>query len=95
MRVQCAGAFCEGDALGSHMFSGIYPQIGSLHAGSAVQGAIAGEAGAKYAKAIVLPVVSIEALANFEDDILAPLKWEAGYGPAWVSALRQRKQGIP
>ena len=43
------GLFAAGDALGSYMAGAIYTQIGSSLAGSAVQGAIAGEAAAEYA----------------------------------------------
>lgn len=85
------GLFAAGDALGSHMCGGIYTQIGSSLAGSAVQGAIAGEASAEYASSVEVPAVSSETLANVEDEILAPLKREAGYGPAWVT---QTLQGI-
>lgn len=92
---QCAsnvpGLFAAGDALGSHMCGGIYTQIGSSLAGSAVQGAIAGEASAEYANATALPVISSEALATVQDEILAPLNRESGYGPAWVT---QTLQGI-
>ena len=40
------GLYAAGDALGSYMSGGIYTQIGSSLAGSAVQGAMAGEAAA-------------------------------------------------
>lgn len=92
---QCAsnvpGLFAAGDALGSHMCGGIYTQIGSSLTGSAVQGAIAGEASAKYAKSATSPMISADALTTVQDEILAPLKREAGYGPAWVT---QTLQGI-
>ena len=85
------GLFAAGDALGSHMAGGIYTQIGSSLAGSAVQGAIAGEAAAAYAAGVEAPQISDARLAEVRDEILAPLRREAGYGPAWVT---QTLQGI-
>lgn len=86
-----AGLYAAGDALGSHMAGGIYTQIGSSLAGSAVQGAIAGEAAAEYAQTVDTPTISDARLAEITDEILAPLRREAGYGPAWVT---QTLQGI-
>ncbi len=85
------GLYAAGDALGSYMAGGIYTQIGSSLAGSAVQGAIAGEAAA--AKSSELPAVSISAAKRKQvtGEILAPLKRSAGYGPRWVT---QTLQGI-
>lgn len=83
------GLFAAGDALGSYTSGGIYTQIGSSLAGSAVQGAIAGEAAAIYSNSVQLPVVSSEKLRQVEDEILAPLKRDAGYGPAWVTQVLQ------
>lgn len=86
-----AGLYAAGDALGSHMAGGIYTQIGSSLAGSAVQGAIAGEAAAAYAGTVEVPVISDDRLSEITGEILAPLRREAGYGPAWVT---QTLQGI-
>ncbi len=85
------GLYAAGDALGSHMAGGIYTQIGSSLAGSAVQGAIAGEAAAEYAAQADIPVIPDARIAAIVDEILAPLRREAGYGPAWVT---QTLQGI-
>ena len=85
------GLYAAGDALGSHMAGGIYTQIGSSLAGSAVQGAIAGEAAADYAGTVDTPVITDARLRDITDAILAPLRREAGYGPAWVT---QTLQGI-
>ena len=46
------GLYAAGDALGSYMAGAIYTQIGSSLAGSAVQGAVAGEAAAEYAQKV-------------------------------------------
>lgn len=85
------GLYAAGDALGSHMAGGIYTQIGSSLAGSAVQGAIAGEAAAEFAAGVDAPVIPDARLAEITGEILAPLRREAGYGPAWVT---QTLQGI-
>ena len=83
--------YAAGAALGSHMAGGIYTQIGSSLAGSAVQGAIAGEAAASCAKTMKMPGISETSLKKIREEILAPLKRERGYGPAWVT---QTLQGI-
>lgn len=84
-----AGLYAAGDALGSYMSGGIYTQIGSSLAGSAVQGAVAGEAAAKYSEEIGAFYISNSKLEEIEKDILAPLKREAGYSPAWVTQTLQ------
>lgn len=83
------GLYAAGDALGSHMSGGIYTQIGSSLAGSAVQGAIAGEAAARASREIRAVDVPAAKLAAVEEEILAPLKRERGYSPAWVTQVLQ------
>ncbi len=83
------GLFAAGDALGSHMAGGIYTQIGSSLAGSAVQGAIAGEAASAYAGKTAMPAVSKSRLQEIKAEIVAPLKREKGYSPAWVTHTLQ------
>lgn len=85
------GLYAAGDALGSYMSGAIYTQIGSSLAGSAVQGGVAGEAAAKYAKSVEMPSVPKATWAAMESEMLAPLKRDAGYSPAWVT---QTLQGI-
>lgn len=85
------GLYAAGDALGSYMSGGIYTQIGSSLAGSAVQGAIAGEDASKYSKKAVMPIITNKKIAKIKKEILAPLNKEAGYSPAWVT---QTLQGI-
>ena len=85
------GLYAAGDALGSYMAGAIYTQIGSSLAGSAVQGGVAGEAAAKYCKNINSIQISTSKMKEIEEEILAPLKLEAGYSPAWVT---QTLQGI-
>ncbi|SNS51162.1 FAD-dependent oxidoreductase [Tropicimonas sediminicola] len=85
------GLYAAGDALGSHMAGGIYTQIGSSLAGSAVQGAIAGEAAAEYARGVDLAEVPSGRLDAIRAEMLAPLTRKEGYGPAWVT---QTLQGV-
>lgn len=85
------GLYAAGDALGSYMSGAIYTQIGSSLAGSAVQGAVAGEAAAVFSQGVEMPTVSKLKWKEIENQMLAPLKREAGYSPAWVT---QTLQGI-
>lgn len=79
------GLYAAGDALGSHMAGGIYTQIGSSMAGSAVQGAVAGQAAAEAVQSLSFPVMTREEQTRIKEDILAPLKRERGYSPRWVT----------
>lgn len=83
------GLYAAGDALGSHMSGGIYAQIGSSLAGSAVQGAIAGEAAAQASKQIASVTINSTRLREIEQEIFAPLKRKRGYSPAWVTQVLQ------
>ncbi|QDE31152.1 FAD-binding protein [Shewanella polaris] len=84
------GLYAAGDALGSYMSGGIYTQIGSSLAGSAVQGAIAGEAAAKDSLNVKGKLtVSETYLALVNQQILAPLTRKQGYSPAWVTQVLQ------
>ncbi len=84
-----SGLWAAGDALGSYMSGGIYTQIGSSMAGSAVQGAIAGEAAAKASKAVNSITIPADKLSQAKEEILAPLKRDSGYSPAWVTQILQ------
>ncbi|WP_199917030.1 FAD-binding protein [Parazoarcus communis] len=84
------GLYAAGDALGSYMSGGIYTQIGGSLAGSAVQGAIAGEAAARESLKLKGNVtVSSAQIEKVTTEILAPLKRERGYSPAWVTQVLQ------
>jgi len=84
------GLYAAGDALGSYMSGGIYTQIGSSLAGSAVQGAIAGEAAAKESLNSDVKIdVSAAYLTKVSEEILAPLQRKRGYSPAWVTQVLQ------
>ena len=83
------GLYAAGDALGSHMAGGIYTQIGSSLAGSAVQGAVAGETAARAAKNVEPPPFSRDKRQKIESEILAPLRKKRGYSPAWVTQTLQ------
>ncbi|BBO67914.1 succinate dehydrogenase/fumarate reductase flavoprotein subunit [Desulfosarcina alkanivorans] len=83
------GLYAAGDALGSYMAGAIYTQIGSSLAGSAVQGGIAAEAAAAYAKGQAMPTIPDGKRLTVREEILAPLKRERGYSPAWVTRTLQ------
>lgn len=85
------GLYAAGDALGSYMAGAIYTQIGSSLAGSAVQGAVAGQAASEYCRGVEMPAISKAKMDEVREEILAPLKRESGYSPAWVT---QTLQGI-
>jgi len=85
------GLYAAGDALGSYMAGAIYTQVGSSLSGSAVQGAIAGEAAAEYSKKINPVLIPKAKIEEIQEEIWAPLKRKAGYSPAWVT---QTLQGI-
>jgi succinate dehydrogenase/fumarate reductase flavoprotein subunit len=73
------------------MVGAIYTQIGSSLAGSAVQGAIAAESAAEFSKGIYIEQISKSKKDTIKSEILAPMKREAGYSPAWVT---QTLQGV-
>jgi succinate dehydrogenase/fumarate reductase flavoprotein subunit len=83
------GLFAAGDALGSYMAGAIYTQIGSSLAGSAVQGAIVAEAAAEYCAQTSLQEIPASTTSAITEEILAPLKRDTGYGPAWVTQVLQ------
>nr|WP_320014205.1 FAD-binding protein [uncultured Desulfobacter sp.] len=83
------GLYAAGDALGSYMAGAIYTQIGSSLAGSAVQGGVAGKAAAEYCQSVTMPTISTSKMNEVKEEILAPLKKEAGYSPAWVTQTLQ------
>jgi len=85
------GLYAAGDSLGSMQTGGIYTQVGSSLAGSAVQGAIAGKVAARFAANALLPGVSESALKKLNSEIYAPLLRERGFSPRWVT---QTLQGI-
>jgi len=85
------GLYAAGDALGSYMAGAIYTQIGSSLAGSAVQGGVAGEAAANFSRNAKERGISSIKIKEIKEEILAPLKRESGYSPAWVT---QTSQGI-
>jgi succinate dehydrogenase/fumarate reductase flavoprotein subunit len=85
------GLYAAGDALGSYMAGAIYTQVGSSLAGSAVQGAVAAKAAAKYCQGVEMPNISKAKMKEVQAKILAPLKREVGYSPEWVT---QTLQGV-
>ncbi|MGO2339006.1 MAG: FAD-binding protein [Psychrobacter sp.] len=83
------GLYAAGDALGSYMSGGIYTQVGSSVAGSAVQGAIAGEAAAKKSLTLTQIPISKTNREKNKQQVLAPLLRDRGYSPAWVTQVLQ------
>lgn len=83
------GLYAAGDALGSYMSGGIYTQIGGSSAASCIQGTFAGEAAAKASQSVSSIEIPAKKRANIEDEILAPLKRERGFSPAWVTQVLQ------
>ncbi len=83
------GLCASGDALGSYMSGGMYTQIGSSTAGSAIQGVITGEAAAIASQAVTRIAVPEKKMLQTKDEILAPLKRESGYSAAWVTQILQ------
>lgn len=82
--------YAAGDALGSYMVGTIYTQIGSSLAGSAIQGAIAGEAAARDIKKIAaMTYASDEKLERVKEEILRPIVRERGFSPAWITQVLQ------
>ncbi len=85
------GLYAAGDSLGSMQTGGIYTQVGSSLAGSAVQGAIAGRSAARFAAKTSLAGVSASSLKKLNSEIYAPLLRQRGFSPRWVT---QTLQGI-
>lgn len=83
------GLYAAGDALGSYMSGGIYTQIGGSSAASCIQGTFSGEAAAKASQSMLHIALPAKKLANIEEEILAPLKRERGFSPAWVTQVLQ------
>lgn len=85
------GLYAAGDALGSMQNGGLYTQVGSSLAGSAVQGALAGKTSAEYAKNVFLKKTPVEVLKKINTEIYAPYLRTRGFSPQWVT---QTLQGI-
>ena len=83
------GLYAAGDALGSYMSGGIYTQVGGSSAASCIQGTFAGEAAAKASQSVSQIMPSAKKLAAIEEEILAPLKRERGFSPAWITQVLQ------
>lgn len=83
------GLYAAGDALGSYMAGAIYTQIGSSLAGSAVQGAISGKAAAEFSNKFDHLPLNKNYRKRIKAEILAPMKRERGYSPAWITKMLQ------
>jgi len=85
------GLYAAGDALGSMQSGGVYTQVGSSLAGSAVQGALAGKTAAEYAESAKHTAVSKSTIKSVNSEIYAPLLRTQGFSPQWVT---QTLQGV-
>jgi succinate dehydrogenase/fumarate reductase flavoprotein subunit len=83
------GLFAAGDALGSRMCGGLYSLGGGSSSGSAVQGLVAGESAAVYAKKTEMPKVSQAVIKKIKDEIFGPRGVKEGYSPDWMIQLIQ------
>ena len=84
------GLYAAGDCLSSMLVGPIYNGVvGFSVTGSAVQGAVAGEVAAKYAKGKSFINISGSKMSAAIDEIFEPLKKEKGYSPGWVEHLIQ------
>jgi len=85
------GLYAAGDSLGSMQTGGVYTQVGSSLAGSAVQGEQAGKNAALFAKAATHAEVPMSTLQELNTQIHASLLRQRGFSPQWVT---QTLQGI-
>ena len=85
------GLYAAGDALCSMQSGGVYTQVGSSLAGSAIQGAVAGKAAAEFIQDAPLADVSDDTLKALNKDLYTPLLRERGFSPQWVT---QTLQGV-
>ncbi|WP_321330467.1 FAD-binding protein [uncultured Ilyobacter sp.] len=84
------GLFAAGDSLSSMLVGGKYVGvIGFALAGSATQGALAGEVGAEYIKTSSMPKISDTTINAIKEEMFAPREREKGYSPAWVTQMLQ------
>jgi succinate dehydrogenase/fumarate reductase flavoprotein subunit len=84
------GLFAAGDCLSSMLVGGKYVGvIGFSLAGSATQGALAGEVGAEYIKKSDMPDISDSTIKKIKEDMFASRELEKGYSPAWVTQMLQ------
>jgi succinate dehydrogenase/fumarate reductase flavoprotein subunit len=89
-RSNIEGLFAAGDSLSSMLVGAIYNGVGGFaFAGSAVQGAQAGEVAASYVKDLSEPSVLESTINTALEDMFEPLNNEKGYSPAWVEHLLQ------
>lgn len=85
-----AGLFAAGDALGSMQCGADYRSlIGLSFTGSAVQGARAGEAAARFATQAAAALVAEEEILRLREALFAPAKRDVGFDPAWATQVLQ------
>jgi succinate dehydrogenase/fumarate reductase flavoprotein subunit len=89
-RTNIEGLFAAGDCLSSMLVGPIYNGVvGFALAGSATQGALAGETSAEYIKNTQIPNISDDKINAAITEMFEPLNNEKGYAPSWVEHLIQ------
>ena len=83
------GLYAAGDALGSMLSGGRYAGIGTSSSGSSVQGAIAGEHAAEYARHADRPNLSSAEIESIKTSVFEPREREKGFSPGWVTRTMQ------
>jgi succinate dehydrogenase/fumarate reductase flavoprotein subunit len=84
------GLFAAGDALSSMLVGGKYVGVnGFALAGSATQGALAGETAAEYIKSADMLQITEDMVEAIKTEMFAPRELERGYDPAWVTQMLQ------
>jgi len=86
---QLPGLYAAGDALASMQCGSSYTGLGASCAGSAVQGARAGLAAARYARGVGLPDIPKARLDQVKQSIFEPRNREKGFRPSWVTQMLQ------
>ncbi|MGV8083426.1 MAG: FAD-binding protein [Coriobacteriia bacterium] len=81
------GLWVAGDALASCMAGAIYVCMGSSCVSSAIQGKVCAEQAAAYVDTVEAPNPSAGTLSAVKERVLAPLKREKGFSPAWLEEM--------
>jgi succinate dehydrogenase/fumarate reductase flavoprotein subunit len=89
-RTNIEGLLAAGDCLSSMLVGAVYNGVGGFAlAGSASQGALAGEVAAEYIKNIDLATVSDSVIDAAITEMYEPLNNTQGYSPGWVEHMLQ------
>lgn len=82
------GLYAAGDCLSSMLAGTSYVGVnGTALAGSACQGALAGEAATEYAMTATSVEISEDKITNIKEEMFASRELEQGFDPAWVTHM--------